>query len=283
LNNAGHRHFNVEGFQRERRGAWGSDLRWRERLGSTQDAAAQALEAGAGEGCVVLAEAQDAGRGRWGKHWEGRPGLSLLFTVLVDAAPAGPGSSAPQNLGQLSLVLGLATAQALRGLGLADADCKWPNDVWWRGRKLGGLLVEGRGQCLLAGCGLNVGQATDDFPPELRTSAASLAQAGLSASRETVLAAVLGAWEAVVGRWRAEGWAVLAADWPACDALAGQRCRLQSGGRSYEGRVLGLAPDGALRLALDQGSSMDFHSAEVEHLRPVEAGPGHKSERRQHG
>lgn len=258
-------------FQAERKGRWGADLRWHERLGSTQDEAAAALAAGAGEGCVVLAEAQDAGRGRWGKQWEGRPGLSLLFTALLEAPAAGP----PPNLGQLPLVLGLATAQALRALGLADAACKWPNDVWWRGRKLGGLLVEGRGRGLLAGCGLNVGQAPEDFPPELRPSAASLAQAGLGAPREAVLAAVLAAWEGAVGRWRSEGWAAVAAEWPACDALAGQRCRLMRAGKGYEGRVLGLAPDGALRLALDQGGSMDFHSAEVEHLRPAEAGPGH--------
>jgi BirA family biotin operon repressor/biotin-[acetyl-CoA-carboxylase] ligase len=272
--------FDLALFQAGRKGSWGADLRWHARLGSTQDEAAAAWQAGAGEGCVVLAEQQDAGRGRWGKQWEGRAGQSLLFTVLIQAPPAG---SPPLNPGQLPLVLGLATAQALRGLGLADAACKWPNDVWWQGRKLGGLLVEGRGGFLLAGGGLNVGQGPQDFPPELRDHAASLAQAGLPAPREAVLAAVLAAWEAAVHRWRAGGWEALAAAWPAHDALAGQRCRLQRAGQSYEGRVLGLAPDGALRLALDQGGSMDFHSAEVEHLRPAEADPGHKSERRQHG
>jgi BirA family biotin operon repressor/biotin-[acetyl-CoA-carboxylase] ligase len=275
--------FDLARFQAGRTGNWGADLRWHERLGSTQDEAAAALAAGAGEGCVVLAEAQDAGRGRWGKQWEGRPGLSLLFTVLLQAPMDAPAVAPAPNLGQLPLVLGLATAKALRGLGLEEAACKWPNDLWWRGRKLGGLLVEARGRGHLAGCGLNVGQAEGDFAPELRASAASLAQAGLSRPREAVLAAVLGAWETELRRWRHEGWAALAAEWPAHDALAGQRCRLRSGGKTHEGRVLGLAPDGALRLGLDQGGSMDFHSAEVEHLRPAEAGPGHKSERRQHG
>jgi BirA family biotin operon repressor/biotin-[acetyl-CoA-carboxylase] ligase len=262
-------------FQTERKGTWGSQLHWHERVGSTQDEADGALKAGAGEGCVVLAELQDAGRGRWGKQWEGRPGLSLLFTVLLKAVPVAAVPNVSSNLGPLPLVLGLATAQALRGLGLADAACKWPNDVWWQGRKLGGLLVEGRGEGLLVGCGLNVGQTRSDFPPELRASAASLGQAGLHATREAVLAAVLFAWESAVGRCRAEGWASVVSDWPSYDALAGQRCRLQSGGRTFEGRIIGLAPDGALRLGLDDGARMDFHSAEVEHLRPAEAGPGH--------
>jgi BirA family biotin operon repressor/biotin-[acetyl-CoA-carboxylase] ligase len=261
--------FDAARFQAERRGAWGAELRWHDRLGSTQDEAAAVLKAGAAEGCVILAEQQDAGRGRWGKQWEGRPGLSLLFTVLIRTPLAGLAPGATPNLGQLPLVLGLATAQALRGLGLAGAACKWPNDVWWQGRKLGGLLVESRSTGLLAGCGLNVGQGPEDFPPELRDGAASLGQAGLGLPRETVLAALLQAWEAGVQRWRSDGWAAMAAEWQAHDALAGQRCSLSSGGQRHQGTVMGLAPDGALRLALDQGGILDFHSAEVEHLRPA--------------
>jgi biotin-(acetyl-CoA carboxylase) ligase len=97
----------------------------------------------------------------------------------------------------------------------------------------------------------------------------------VAAPRERVLAALLAAWEEAWRLWRAHGWEALAGEWAAYDALAGQRCRLTRAGQAYEGVVLGLSPDGALRLSLGPGKHMDFHSAEVEHLRPAEAGPGH--------
>jgi BirA family biotin operon repressor/biotin-[acetyl-CoA-carboxylase] ligase len=272
--------FDAAGFQAARRGAWGGSLRAHPQLASTQDEAAQWAQAGAAEGGVVLAEAQTAGRGRWGKAWVGRPGLSLLFTALIKAPPSSPpsrpaegtaGASGQAHPSTLPLVLGLAAVRALRGLGLAEAACKWPNDLWWRGRKLGGLLVEQRGPWLLAGCGLNVGQAQADWPADLQASAVSLAQAGLAVSREEALAALLGAWEDGVARWRAGGLAPLLPEWARADALAGRTCRLRHGGRAFEARVLGLAEDGALRVQEAGGDEARLYSADVEQVRPLGA------------
>ena len=260
--------FDAAAFHAARRGAWGGDLALHASLGSTQDAALTRAQAGAGQGSVVLAESQSAGRGRWGKAWEGRPGLSLLFTVLL-----GPWGSA--TAGTLPLALGLASVQALRGLGLAAAQCKWPNDLWWHDRKLGGLLLERRGDWLLAGCGLNVGQGPDDWPPGLLPGAVSLVMAGLAAPRETVLAALLEAWERMLERWRVGGLASLSDEWAQVDALAGRDCRLRQGERVFQARVLGLAQDGALRVRLPDGSEADLASAEVEQVRPL--GPDRRS------
>ena len=259
--------FDAAGLQAARTGAWGEGLQAHASLGSTQDAALALVEAGAAEGCVVLAEAQSAGRGRWGKAWEGRPGLSLLFTVAIQAPPAaaGAGPASPT----LPLALGLASVQALRGLGLGAAACKWPNDLWLGDRKLGGLLVEQRGPWLLAGCGLNVGQGADDWAGELKASAISLAQAGLALPREAVLAALLAAWERALARWRAGGLAAFLDEWAQADALAGRHCRLRQGGRAFEALVLGLAADGALRVRLLGGEEARLYSAEVEHVRPL--------------
>lgn len=264
------RAFDAAAFQASRRGAWGVDLAVHASLGSTQDEAWARAQAGAAEGCVVLAEAQSAGRGRWGKAWEGRPGLSLLFTVLL--GPWGGPGPAPATL---PLALGLASVQALRGLGLAAAACKWPNDLWWDDRKLGGLLLERRGDWLLAGCGLNVGQGPDDWPPGLLPGAVSLAMAGLDLPRETVLAALLQAWERMLGRWRAGGLASILDEWAQVDALAGRDCRLRQGPRAFQARVLGLAEDGTLWVRLPDGSEAGLASAEVEQVRPL--GPGRRS------
>ena len=96
--------FDAAAFQSLRRGPLGADLRCFGETTSTQDLARTAADQGAGEGCSILAEAQAAGRGRWGRRWQGRAGQSLLFTVLLDVK----GRSAST----LPLLLGLASAEA---------------------------------------------------------------------------------------------------------------------------------------------------------------------------
>lgn len=253
--------FDAEAFQALRRGAWGSELRRFDRLASTQDAAREAARGGATAGCVVLAEEQSAGRGRWGRRWEAPAGSSLLFTLLLERGAARPGA--------LPLALGLGALRALRGLGLGEAGLKWPNDLLWRGLKLGGLLVEQAGEGLLVGCGLNVTQAPGDFPPELRGRAASLAQTGLDCGREALLAALLQAWEEVLVRLGPGDLGPLLPELLASDALLGRPCRVLSGGRELSGLCLGPDAEGALGLRLESGQELRLHSAEAVELRPL--------------
>lgn len=250
-------------FQALRQGAYGQDLRCFDALASTQDAADEALRGGASEGTVVLAEAQSAGRGRWGKAWQSPPGQSLLLTVILKADA---GVSAP---GSLPLLLGLATAQGLAGLGAAGLGLKWPNDLWWRRRKLGGLLVEARHGHWLAGLGLNVRQTPEDFPPELREEAASLRQCGVVADREALLAALLSAWQTSIEAWRADGPSAWLDAWNGLDALKGLACRAQSPDGLLTGQVLGAEAGGGLRWRNDDGSTRVLQSAELSLLRPL--------------
>src|SRR5665213_3338357 len=254
--------FNPAAFQAARRGSFGTDLRCHGVLGSTQDVARDAVASGAQQGCVILAEEQKAGRGRWGRGWQAPPGAGLLFTVVL----ASGASVAPATL---PVVLGLATAQALRGLVLRDASIKWPNDVWWRERKLGGLLVEQSGNFLLVGCGLNITQSETDWPDGLRGQAVSLRQAGLQASRESVLSAVLGTWESVLALWRRGGLQAFRAEMDAYDALLGRDCSVSMGRETLRGRVLGVASDGSLRMALADGQERRIQAAQAMDLRPV--------------
>jgi BirA family transcriptional regulator, biotin operon repressor / biotin---[acetyl-CoA-carboxylase] ligase len=254
--------FNVGAFQSARRGAFGTDLRWHAALGSTQDEARAALLSGAAQGTVVLAEEQRAGRGRWGRSWQAEAGSGLLFTVVL----ASGSSVAPATL---PVALGIASVQALRSLGLSEASLKWPNDLWWRERKLGGLLVEQAGSFLLAGCGLNITQSETDWPDGLRGQAVSLRQAGLKASREAILAAVLGTWEAVLPVWSKGGLGSLRTELDAYDALLGRDCRVGLGRETVQGRVLGVASDGSLRLGLPDGGERRLQAAQAMELRPI--------------
>jgi BirA family biotin operon repressor/biotin-[acetyl-CoA-carboxylase] ligase len=140
-----------------------------ERCGSTQDAARELAERGVAEGAVVVAEVQEAGRGRLGRSWHSAAGG--IYATVVLRPP-------PRALRVLSLAASVAVTRVLELLGL-DAKVKWPNDVQVSGRKVSGVLVEAAAEpggvaYALVGIGLNV---NNELPPELVGAATTLREA----------------------------------------------------------------------------------------------------------
>jgi BirA family biotin operon repressor/biotin-[acetyl-CoA-carboxylase] ligase len=157
----------------------GRDIEYHSELASTQDRA-RALASTRGDAhAVVVAEHQSAGQGTRGRSWVAPAGASLLASWLFRPAPAEPGLFA--------LLAGVAVARALARLGMSDASLKWPNDVEAGHKKVAGALAHattaGEGGSLVLGIGVNVHQRFDDFPPELRATATSLALAGHDVDR----------------------------------------------------------------------------------------------------
>jgi BirA family biotin operon repressor/biotin-[acetyl-CoA-carboxylase] ligase len=255
--------FDPAAFQALRRGAWGASLEWHARLESTQDAMRDRVRhVGVETGAVIGAEAQSAGRGRWGRVWEGEAGQSLLFTLAVPSAPL------HGSLSQAPLVLGLGLCRAMEALGQQDLALRWPNDLTWTGRKLAGLLVEQEGGQLLIGLGLNVGQDEDAFSPALRASAASLKQAGCrELRREPLLAAVLEGLEKAWSDWQIQGFEPLRLAWEARAEGRGALLQVQpSAGEAWVGRWAGLHISGALEVQPSQGPLRLLASGEVQRL-----------------
>lgn len=157
--------------------------------GSTNADMLRAAEAGAPSGNVLAAELQTQGRGRLGRAWHSALCSSLTFSLLwrFDKSVAG--------LGGLSLAVGLSVVRGLRNLGAAVA-LKWPNDLLWQEHKLGGILIEVRGDSLgpcaaVIGVGLNV-RLADAVKRRIDQPVADLSDVGAgSASRDDVLVAVL--------------------------------------------------------------------------------------------
>jgi BirA family transcriptional regulator, biotin operon repressor / biotin---[acetyl-CoA-carboxylase] ligase len=131
------------------------------RIGSTNARARELAAAGVPHGTVVTAAEQSEGRGRQGRTWTAAAGRALLCTVVVRDPPP-----------LLPLATGVAVAEVV-GPG---AQLKWPNDVLLDGRKVAGILVEGRPQegWAVVGIGLNVALRASDFPAELRATAGTL-------------------------------------------------------------------------------------------------------------
>jgi len=157
---------------------------------SVLDTLAAMAAGGAPAGTLVLAERQRRGRGRLNRRWESPAGASLLLALLLR-----PGWG-PAEAGLPLLAASLALVRAAGDFG-ADLQVKWPNDVLHEGRKVAGVLAEGRVEGdrwrqLCLGVGVNVHQEPGDFPAELLVPAASLDEAaGFRLDRGDLLAAFL--------------------------------------------------------------------------------------------
>jgi BirA family biotin operon repressor/biotin-[acetyl-CoA-carboxylase] ligase len=218
---------------------------------STQSEAQRLAAAGAPEGTVVTARHQEAGRGRRGHEWWDASGQSLLASVLL--RPPGPVTTAPQ----LSLVGGLAVADALAAVAAVPARIRWPNDLLVDGRKVCGILAEassdgtGRLHHVILGIGVNLAQTA--FPDALADRATSLRLVtGRALEADLVLAAVLEQLARHYDAWRIGGFAALRAAWLERSTLPGQRVRLPDGSDGVgvdvgdDGILVARAADGRL-------------------------------------
>jgi BirA family transcriptional regulator, biotin operon repressor / biotin---[acetyl-CoA-carboxylase] ligase len=214
---------------------------------STNARARELAVAGAPSGTVVTASEQSAGRGRQGRTWSAPPGKALLLSAIVRGLT--------HRDALLPLAVPVAVAQACDAFAGQQCGIKWPNDIWIDGRKLSGILLEGRPQegWAVIGVGLNVGTARDEFPDELREIATSLLiESGADPGVEAVLTAVLDSLE----RWLAADTREILGAWRERDVLLGSSVRWNGG----EGTAAGLDDSGALlvdtgrdRVRLDAG------------------------------
>jgi BirA family biotin operon repressor/biotin-[acetyl-CoA-carboxylase] ligase len=177
-------------------GSFGRPYRFVASCGSTQDMIKADEDP---EGTVVATDEQTAGRGRLGRRWDAPPGKAILCSVLLRP----PGE---RHFPELSLVTGVAVADAVeRALGLS-AQIKWPNDVLVNRKKVAGILAEARGPAVVVGIGINVNQTREELPPASPAPAASLFTIdGVERDRAPILADVLARLEHHYTAWRERG------------------------------------------------------------------------------
>lgn len=229
----------------------------RDTASSTNDELRALAEGGAGEGLVLLALHQTAGRGRRGAAWFYAPGESLAFSVLV--RPREPKALWPR----LALATGLAVAEAVERFGPA-AGVKWPNDVWIGQRKVAGILVEAGSDYVIAGIGINVNTLV--FPDEIAPIATSLRlETSLETSRGEVLAAIIHAF-ARHCRCIGPGFDELLDGVRQRCVLTGRRVSLTDSKGPRTGLVEGIAPGGELLLRTDAGIERLIQADEVRML-----------------
>ncbi len=212
-----------------------------------------------GRPVLVLAERQLAGRGRRGRKWVSPFGENLYYSVAL------PITGGARQLEGLSLVVGLAVHHALRAMGV-EGMLKWPNDILVHEKKIAGILLELVGDpadlCrVVIGIGINVNMlaSTEQIDQPWISMREVL---GKGVDRTTLTITLTHTLQYFLGRLRDEGFPALQGLWEQHHAWHGRKVMLTSGTRHYEGVIVGIDEQGALRLETSQGV-MHYSSGEL--------------------
>ncbi len=254
-----------------RDGLVGAGRPWRQldvvaETGSTNADLIARAEGGADiDGSVLLAEYQNAGRGRHGRQWSAPPGAQIALSVGVAAA------SVPRSgWGWLPLATGVAVADALTAECGVAPGLKWPNDVLVDGGKLAGILAEVAAPTpvIVLGLGLNVTLTAEEAPDPAATSLLMLRSSAID--RNALARKILGELAVRIEAWRSAGGAdaALVADYQRYSLTLGARVRATlPGDREVVGTAHAVDETG--RLCVDTGGQMVAISAgDITHLRP---------------
>jgi BirA family transcriptional regulator, biotin operon repressor / biotin---[acetyl-CoA-carboxylase] ligase len=231
----------------------GKKIHYFSELDSTNSHARRLAEQSAPEGEVVIAESQTLGRGRLGRPWVSPPYVNLYLSVIL--RPKLPPIDAPQ----ITLMAGVALADAVAEFIPVVPAIKWPNDILAGGRKLAGVLTESACRAegidfVILGIGVNINYPVESMPDAIRQRATSLISlAGASVSRESVLRRLIQDLDRCYGELEETGFQALAARWEARFELRGKKVRVEMTDRIIIGTARGIDRDGALILEDGRG------------------------------
>ncbi len=218
---------------------------------------------GAAEGEAVIVEAQTAGRGRLGRSFFSPAGVSFYGSVIL--RPSIPPARAPQ----ITLVAGLAVAQAVERHAAMRPGIKWPNDVRLGELKVAGILTEMESEAdrvlhVICGAGINLNVSGEQFPAELRRVAGSvLSVSGRRVDRAAFAADLFASFERLYDEFLAGGLACLRERWEAYSVLTGRWVTVEGFGEATDGEVLGIDDDGGLRLRGRRGEVLRAIAGDV--------------------
>ena len=216
-------------------------------------------------GDVCIAEQQTAGRGRRGNQWLSPNAENIYLSINACFA------TMPSHLSLLSLVVGLSIVNALQKIGLSDHGVKWPNDIYWQGQKMGGILIESvtsspkkrAGLSVVIGIGLNINM------PALAGEKIDQPWVSLSKildrriDRNQLLALLLEQLLDDLQGFEQLDLALFEQQWQQWDVLNGQPVNILRQYEALAGIVQGLDRQGRIGVRLESGELRYFSSAEI--------------------
>ena len=221
---------------------------------STNQEARRLILQGCGQGTVIVANMQTAGKGRLGRHWESPAGTGIWSSLILEPEVG------LQQTSLYSFVIAVAVAEGIGEATGLRAEIKWPNDILIGGKKVCGILLELVAEMmqvhqLIVGIGINANQQLEDFPPEVQLKGTSLAIAlGHSVNRSAVLGTVLTKVQEACLLLEQEGCAAIREKWIALSCVIGKEVQIMRQGKALlTGVVEGLGSDGALLVQTEHG------------------------------
>lgn len=221
-------------------------------IASTNNEAKQRARRGARDGLVVVAEAQNAGRGRLSRGWFSPRQKGLWFSVML--RPYFP----PQDAPKCTLMAAVAIVRAIRRFG-PEVVIKWPNDILYRGKKLVGILTEMSAEMerinyIVIGAGVNVNIRPEDFPDDLKEIATSLAIIkGEPVPRLALFVEILTALEEVYFDVLLNGFDETLREWRKYAVTLGQEVSVVGINETFNGTAVDIDEDGALLIDTAEG------------------------------
>ena len=218
---------------------------------------------------VCFAEYQTAGKGRRGRGWVSPFGSNIYLSILW------PYQNGPASISGLSLAVGVAIIRALNECGVYDVGLKWPNDIYWQGKKLAGILIEVSGESdgpcnAVIGLGLNF-YLSEKVAQSITQDWVDLSQIlsdDLLGLRNKLAAVLLNHLMPTIANFEIDTLQGYLKEWREYDCMQGKYVDIYMGKQNFSGTVHGIDDNGLLLLADEQGDIKTFASGEVS-FRPI--------------
>ncbi len=214
---------------------------------------------------IAVADYQEEGRGRMGRHWFSPPGKNITMSILL------PLEVPPPRSPSITIVAGLSVASSLESETGLRCTVKWPNDLYLEGKKVCGILVEmvaesDRTRSVVIGIGMNVNMTREEFPEELAGKATSLFEvAGKKFPRPPLVVSIARGLVSDLDIFETAGLSPFLKRWAARSFLRGKRVRVDTGHEIVEGVVEGIDKEmGCLVVKPRRGESRTILSGEIE-------------------
>lgn len=247
----------------DRAGALISSLEIHDQIDSTNRYLVERSQQNALSGSVCFAEHQTAGKGRRGRQWVSPYGCNIYLSILWRF------QQGPAAISGLSLAIGVAVIRALKEYQIPDIGLKWPNDIYSRGQKLGGILVEVSGETD-GPCSAVIGLGLNMFVPEAEAQGINQAWTDLTKitgqnrlPRNKLAGLLLNHLLPVIADYESVGIQAHLDEWRSYDCLSGQAATLYIGQQQFAGIVQGVDDNGMLLIERPEGGVQTFASGEV--------------------